>query len=1023
MSLATQNAKEAARSKIANLVDNFRRNEADYLRPTYNETQVRTDFISPLLQAFGWDVYNIQNRPLGFREVIEEATVEVGEERLSKKPDYELRLARQRKLFVEAKKPSIRISHNRRSAFQIRRYGYSASLPISILTNFHQLAVYDCLPVPAETDEAHVARPLLLTYDQYLDHFDELWEKLSHDFVYSGEFDRKFAVGLTRRGAEQFDDFFLRQVQTWRKRLAADIHANSPALSSNELTYAVQLFLSRIVFLRICEDRDIERYEMLKELAIGDTFNALMGELRRADAFYDSGIFNLLDDAPLDIRISDATLQYIISELYYPQSPYTFSVVETEVLGQIYEQFLGEVIDVTDGKIQIVKQPEIRESGGVVPTPQYIVDSIIERTLVPSIEGKTPSDLKDFTVADICCGSGTFLLSVYVALLDHYLSWYLANDRTAHIGKTIYEVTGNQWRLTFQEKRKILLTHVRGVDIDANAAEITRFNLLLKLIEDETTGSLKDYVTKSGEPALPLLEKIILSGNSLVSPDDWIIAVGNMPAELYSKINPFSWKVEFPNEMDRGGFDVIVGNPPYVRIQNMQSYFPEEIRFFQNPASPYSTASQDNFDKYALFLERALGLLCSCGRLGYIVPHKFMTIQSGRTLRRLLADKKMLEEIVHFGVKPVFGSQTSNYTCILIFDTRGREHVKFELTGRLEKWRYGQPGSIAKISTDQLTEEPWQFIDKKTHALFERICKSVPHRLKQLAEIFVGVQTSKDAIYIFSSIAKDDKTITLRWDGKDWPIERGILRPCLLNVPLSAYSRPKANTWIIFPYELVPTPRDLRARLIQPDDLSTRFPLCWNYLNARHVELAQRNITGGRAVEQQWYQFGRSQSLTKFDGPKIILPILSLEASYSFDDTDVIVTGGGNGPYYMIRPFSNKRVTNYYLMAVLNHPLSEAMVKTNTSAFSGGYYSHGKQFIENLPIPIPSGPELRDVEEKVSELIDTLNTIYTSYTPAERKVRERHATYLRNQIEEQISDIFGVNAEEMEVIRLVPSPS
>ena len=206
-----------------------------------------------------------------------------------------------------------------------------------------------------------------------------LWETLSRNIVYSGDFDRKFAVDVIRRGSKQFDDFFLRQVQTWRAAPCGG-HSREPlhALTPTELTYAVQLFLCRIVFLRICEDRDIEKYETLRNLDAGDTFNALMGELRRADGFYDSGIFRLLDNEPLGIRIGNDTLRNIISELYYPQSPYTFSVVETEVLGQIYEQFLGEVIGVSDGAVEIVRKPEMREGGGVVPTPQYIVDSIVE---------------------------------------------------------------------------------------------------------------------------------------------------------------------------------------------------------------------------------------------------------------------------------------------------------------------------------------------------------------------------------------------------------------------------------------------------------------------------------------------------------------------------------------------------------------------------------------------------------------------------------------------------------------------
>ena len=1017
-----QGDKAAALDRIAELVDRFRRNEADYLRATYNETQARTDFISPLLEALGWDVHNTQGQPLRLREVIEEATVEVGEERLSKRPDYELRLARQRKLFVEAKKPSVRIDRDRPSAFQVRRYGYSASLPVCVLTNFHQLAVYDCRPVPAETDEAQIARLWLLKYDQFLDHFEDLWDTLARATVYSGEFDRQFAVGVTRRGAEQFDDLFLRQVQNWRQRLAVDIHENCPELTPDELTYAVQLFLSRIVFLRICEDRDIEKYETLRNLDAADTFNALTGELRRADAFYDSGIFRLLDDERLGIRISDQTLRDIISELYYPQSPYTFSVVETEVLGQIYEQFLGEVIDLSNDEVQVVSKPEVRESGGVVPTPQYVVNSIVQRTLTPSIVDRDVSDLKGFTVADICCGSGTFLLSSYEALLEHYLSSYLSTYPPVHVGRMIYEVASGQWRLTFQEKRRILLEHIRGVDIDANAVEVTRFSLLLKLIEDETAEGLQDYVDTHGEPALPPLEEVILAGNSLVSYEEWASALGSIPPGLIARVNPFDWADEFPDELGRGGFDVILGNPPYVRIQTMAAYSPEEVAFYQDPASPYSTGHQDNFDKYSLFIERALGLLRPSGRLGFIVPHKFMTIKSGRTLRRLIAQEQALEEIVHFGAKQVFGAGTANYTSILVFDRSGRSQVNFELAGPLEEWRYGQLGPVTEIPADDLGEGPWQFVDQETRTLFSRIRQKFPNRLSDLAEIFVGVQTSADFIYIFSPVAKDAETVTLRWNGQDWPIERGILRPSLLDVTLFPYARPEANTWMIFPYELVPSMGRPRASLIQPDDLASRFPVCWEYLNARRAELEQRNITGGKADERQWYQFGRSQSLTKFDGPKIILPILSLEARYSYDDTNVIVTGGGNGPYYVVRPRREAFLSNHYLLAVLHHPMSEAMVRVNTSVFRGGYYSHGKQFIKDLPIPIPPESDRRVVEGIVSQLVNAIDATNASRTPQQRLVSQRHANMLRQQIEGHISAFFDLSADDLEVIRAVPPP-
>ncbi|MFZ6762213.1 Eco57I restriction-modification methylase domain-containing protein [Pseudoroseomonas sp. WGS1072] len=1016
-------SKAAARARVATLVEGFRRNEVDYLRAGYNETQARTDFITPLLEAFGWDVHNSAGHPTGLREVVEEATVDVGDERLSKKPDYELRLARQRKLFVEAKKPSVRIDRNRDAAFQTRRYGYSASLPIAVLTNFHQLAVYDCVPRPAQTDEAHVARILHVGYAEFETRFDELWPLLSRAAVYSGDFDRRFAVDVTRHGAEQFDDFFLRQVRSWRERLAADIHARTPGLSPHELTYVVQLFLSRIVFLRICEDREIERYETLRQLPGTGTFDALVAELRRADGFYNSGLFRLIDDARLGVRISDDVLAGIIAELYYPQSPYTFAVVETEVLGEIYEQFLGEVITVEAGAVRIVSKPEVREAGGVVPTPRYVADTIVQRTLGPALAGKAPADLKTFTVADMCCGSGIFLLAAYEFLLDHYQAWYVADGATRHAGTTIYEAAGGQWRLLFEEKRRILLAHIRGVDIDANAVEVARFSLLLKLIEGETGEALRDYVANRRRPALPALDTVLRPGNSLVSAAEWVAVRGAMAPVLLEKVNPFSWSDEFPTEMARGGFDAIVGNPPYIRIQTMMAYSPEEATYYQDARSPYRTARQDNFDKYALFVERALTLLRPSGRLGVIVPHKFMTIQAGRAIRELIAVSRSLEQVVHFGVQQVFGRQASNYTCVLVLDRRGGHAVRVERVEALEAWRYGMPGQVTTVPVAELGAEAWQFADTATRDLFARVRAAHPAELDHFAEIFVGVQTSADGVYIFKAAAEADAAVTLQWDGRDWPIERGVLRPCMLDAQLFPYRRAQANRWMIFPYDLVPGPRRTEARLIQPDEMKRRYPGCWAYLSARRTELERRSVTGGAEGTRQFYQFGRSQSLTKFDTPKIILPILSLEARYAYDEANITVTGGGNGPYYMIRPRPGARESNAFLLAILHHPLCEAMVRTNTSTFRGGYYSHGKQFIERLPVPAASDAERAKIEELVRGLIAAHDAASAARTPHQRILHERSAVALREQVESLVSALFGLSADDVALARAVPVPA
>lgn len=240
--------KEEARTKVKELVLRFKANEAAYTNPSspYNETEIRTQFIGPFFQALGWDVYNENSLPLDLREVVQEASVEVGDEKLSKKPDYEFRLARQRKFFVEAKKPSVRIETDKASAFQTRRYGFSAGLPISILTNFHKFIIYDCVPVPKKEDDPRIARLKLYSFEELGSHFEEIYDIYSRAAIYSGNFDRIHGVEVTRQGAAQFDEYFLSQVKSWRERLALDINSRNKSLKSAEITYIVQRILNRV---------------------------------------------------------------------------------------------------------------------------------------------------------------------------------------------------------------------------------------------------------------------------------------------------------------------------------------------------------------------------------------------------------------------------------------------------------------------------------------------------------------------------------------------------------------------------------------------------------------------------------------------------------------------------------------------------------------------------------------------------------------------------------------------------------
>lgn len=1011
--LEVEAEKTQSRERVERLVAAFQANQAGYLRADYNETQARTDFISPLLSALGWDVPNERQLPRSLREVIEEANVTIEDDARARRPDYELKLGRERKLFVEAKKPAVNIEADASAAFQARRYGYSASMPIVVLTNFRQIAVYDCTIPPDPEDGSQVARIALMTCDDFIGRFDEFWDYLSREVIYSGRFDERYEEALEYRGQAAFDELFLRQVKRWRELLAVEIHRNSPVLNPHQLTYAVHLFLARLIFLRICEDRDLEDYEQLQAIAEQGGYAPYLELLARADAFYDSSLFDQRIDEGLDTVVGDETLVAIIRELYYPESPYTFAVVEAEVLGHIYEQFLGEVVEVAGGHINVVQRPEVRASGGVVATPRFIVDEIVARCLAPSLDGRPPEELGELTILDPCCGSGVFLLSAFEQLCDYYLEYY-ASEPDRWVGRTIEPIGERGFKLLYEERRRILLDHIRGVDIDADAVEVAQLSLLVKLIEDVSRQELQDYVNQSGELALPSLAGVLCGGNSLVGRREWEAVIGPLDAAVEASVVPMDWNEEFPIEMEAGGFSVIIGNPPYIRIQNMAQYSPNEVAYYEKRSSPYATAHQDGFDKYALFIERALQLLAPEGRLGVVVPHKFMTTKAGRPVRELLVNR--LSEVVHFGSKPVFPG-VANYTALLFAGPTTESPLLVERVTSVDDWRFGRRHEPEELPRAGLGVDRWNFANAEFLDLIAGVREAHGQTLDDVAEIFVGLQTSADDVYSIHGLAVDEDSVTIEYDGHEWSIEREVLRPFLHDVVIERYVQPIANRWLIFPYRI----EDGVAHLIQPDEMQERFPGCWAYLQQRREELEGRNVTGGLAAERQWYQFGRSQSLTKFQGEKIILPILSLEPRYTLDAENIHVTGGGNGPYYLIRS-TDERVPHELLLAVLNHPLAEAHVRSGTSVFRGGYYSHGKQFIADIPIPRLDERRTQEIVDAVKELSDLLHLRSDAKTPHERQRSGRRIRAVEDAVGKLVDRAFRLGDDDHRVIDSVPMP-
>src|SRR5438445_10256210 len=358
-------------TEIRELTERFERNKDAYRSPQYNETQLRREFLDPFFKALGWDIDNEQGYAEAYKDVIHEDAIKIGG--ATKAPDYCFRIGGTRKFFLEAKKPSVDIKTDAHPAYQLRRYAWSAKLPLSILTDFEEFAVYDCRVEPRLADKASVARVLYLNFREYVPRWNDIAKIFARDAILKGSFDKFAESTKAKRGTAEVDDAFLNEIEKWRADLARNLALRNPKLSQRDLNFSVQRTIDRIVFLRICEDRRIQVYGRLQMLLNGEgTYARLYQLFRQADERYNSGLFYFRkekdrveppDDLTPELEIGDAVLKKIIRRLYYPDSPYEFSVLPTDILGQFYEQFLGKVIRLTEGhQAKVEDKPELKKA-------------------------------------------------------------------------------------------------------------------------------------------------------------------------------------------------------------------------------------------------------------------------------------------------------------------------------------------------------------------------------------------------------------------------------------------------------------------------------------------------------------------------------------------------------------------------------------------------------------------------------------------------------------------------------------
>ena len=1027
-----------APQEILDLVSRFEEQYDSYRLPSYGETALRREFLDPFLKALGWDIDNNQGYAEAYKDVVHEDSIKIGVS--TKAPDYSLRIGGIRKFFVEAKKPSVNVGQDASPAFQLRRYAWSAKLPLSIVTDFEEFAVYDCRVRPEKDDKASTARIMYLKYSEY----DERWEEISSIFspeaIRKGSFDKYAESTKKKRGTAEVDDAFLKEIEQWRSDLARNLATRNAELSQRELNFAVQKTIDRIVFLRICEDRGIEVYGGLQSLTSGPKIYARLCELfRKADDRYNSGLFHFTeeknrnedpDEWTLSLQIDDRVLKDIIQNLYYPESPYEFSVMPAEILGQVYEQFLGKVIRLTKGhQAKVEDKPEVKKAGGVYYTPKYIVDYIVGQTVGKLLDGKTPHEVAARTkttwkpakggcplaVLDPACGSGSFLIGAYQYLLDWYRDWYIEHDPAKHKDR-IYQTRKDQWRLTTAERKRILLDHIYGVDIDTQAVEVTKLSLLLKVLEGETTESLQRQLRLFRERALPDLADNIKCGNSLIAPDFY----HGKQLDLFDederlRINVFDWsgKGGFREIMKSGGFDAVIGNPPYIRVSNID----EHLR-------PYLYKTYEinhRFDIYVVFVRRAIELLSETGQFGFILPNKCFTSDYGESLRSSLSKSKAVTAIVDFGDTQVFAGATI-YTCLLFLSKQPHSCVHYV---EAETTRTSEQLVVRRqfdVRAERLSEKAWAFVDEKAGQLLDRL-RDLP-RLGDLCEIKHGLQTGMDAVFLLTRVSgePDDNTITVTSaaDPEPFTIETAAVRRVVKGaVDLRRYYIESSQRYVLFPYIVQDD-----AEIIEPREFSTQLPLAWSYLNRHAKRLRDKKKPG------EWYAFRRRNYDLRDGTPRLLVPSISRRACFVSDprgDYHFVGSGGGGGGGYGVYP-RNKTMSLSFLLGVLNSSFLDWLAKLSNSRFGNGYYSFNRQYIEPLPICAKAnGEPLHErIHGRIVILVEQMLTLHEARRSA---MTAHHKTSIQRQIDatdaeidQLVYELYGLTTEEIRIVEEATNP-
>ena|GEM_PF-110509 len=1089
------NSDEHARLFIGELVHAFSTSIRALRDPQTLEAVVRQEYIDPFWKALGWDVANTAHRSAAEKDVVIEASVGTIEaQRLrSRRPDYLFRIDGFPRFIVEAKKPAVDLATDRDAIFQGKTYAWSAQIPFAILTDFEEFRLFDATLKPNHNEpERGLIQDFDLRYEDYPTQWEVLWATFGREAVAAGSLEQLLARikrvrkgrrirGIDRmlidlRGSEPVDRAFLAHLEDYRERFARELYRENAGTfpqantrhGAAKLTEAAQRLIDRLVFIRVCEDRDIAHWGGLRsdvDQAVderAELYPILVRRFRQLDREYNGYLFK--PHFSEELNVSGQLLADFIRSLYPPDGPYRFDAIGDDLLGIIYERFLGSIITVRRRRVEVEEKPEVRHAKGVYYTPRFVVDTIIRRVVGPQLENRAPLDVLNLKILDPACGSGSFLIAAFQYLMDHCLRHFAAHPDAAEVPATprarkrkrklAFQDADGQWNLAPDFKAAILTSCLYGVDIDAQAVEVTIMSLYLKMLEGKHPLHWQRYLLEN--QLLPPLDNNIRCGNSLLSQTDfdrwWEDKYGGLFAgdeDTRFRMNPFDWtshtrgfgRILAPSEprapatgstdpnRDREravlrGFDAIIGNPPYIRVQELNKWAPDECEFYK---WRYRSAARGNYDIYVVFIERGLELLAPTGLLGFICPHKFLTKTYAQPLRRLLVHGRQVAEIIHFGASQVFKSG-STYTCILFLqNTANTEGVRVAKITRLDdgakiceaiaRATHSEPDVFELTRHPHpSSEDPWVFsASPLVNALGDFPI------LQDVASVFVGVQTDADDVYYVTPKSVNENRDTVKvlcaCDHHEWILERDILLNLVTGTNIGRYLPSGEIKMVVFPFR--PDSRGRHVVMLEKE-LHEQYPLAYKFFHSKAIRTRLEKRANSRLRgAPEFYDFIYRKNLAKQHLAKLCVPRLAESVRAAIDEEGTLCLD--NVDVCGIIP-SDSSLDMQLLLAYLNSALLDRYMKeTLRDTFRGGYLSLNKQYLGRLPIKLPeTAAERRDAErisERVRQIIDAKKRLQASALGHnERERLERQVEAHEAAIDELVYKLYGLSDEDTPVI-------